>query len=211
MIFIIGSCRSGTHLVAKTLKATHIEVPQTFAPVGRMATYGHSSEWLRVSRIYKTWGENSIIKDHAVMWLDGVFVDFPKALFVYCERHPCGVAASILKHAGALNCSQTWRDFPWSKLLGVPQRFPDYESMSLCKRIGIRLAADRNRAAVVENMTEGRFYRVRFSKFFWEDISKIPTPHIDIGFNPAREDAWKSDLSKQQITDVIDGFKLGTL
>lgn len=127
-IFIIGTGRSGTHFLAKSLiqhsRITDLtggsENPLVF-PLVTSAAIDHEKQGGLLPEIHKRYEllkkaaapQDFLDQSHPSLWFVEHLVDwFPRAIFIGIVRNPYSVVYSMLRHRGVRRWSEIWESFP---------------------------------------------------------------------------------------------------
>ena len=159
MIFIIGTGRSGTHFLAKSLiQHSHItdltggiENPLVFPLVTSAAIDSGKKDGLLLE-IYKQYRlfrkaaapQDFLDQSHPNLWFVEHLVEwFPSATFIGIVRNPYSVVYSMLRHNGVRRWTEIWDSFPTpNPFLGIRSGQEEaYREMSTVERSALRWAS----------------------------------------------------------------------
>lgn len=160
IVFVVGSGRSGTHLVGHILESfpairITIERPPMFQWATAMALDPRRKPEL-LPRLVERYREEARAssprmyadKSHPNLWLVPELAEaFPDARFIGVVRDPFATVASMLKHDGVLEWLRRWREFPVpNSFLGITGEISTtYDELSLPTRCALRWRAHRDR------------------------------------------------------------------
>lgn len=224
-IFVIGSGRSGTHLVGNLLDshaeiAATIEKPEIFHAVTRMALDPRTEPQLypKVADLYveehgKVADLHYADKSHPNIWLaERLAESFEEAVFLGIQRDPRAVVASMLRHDGVQQWHRRWREFP------VPNRFlgisadlePTYDDLSLETQCALRWKAHAERMADLRNELGERMLYIDYERLLQDeqavrDIEQFleleqPFPPFEMQLGSLEK--WEEQLSDEQVAAV---------
>lgn len=163
-IFIVGTGRSGTHLVGYILgshpdvRAT-IEVNPGFRWVTEMAINPSTREkhywklvWYYRWQHFRSVPNHYVDKSHPNLWIAHRLAEtFPKALFLGIQRNPYATVASMINHEGVRKWHERWLEFPIpNRFLGIAESdVAEYEQRSLATKCAMRWKAHHDRLRVL--------------------------------------------------------------
>lgn len=224
-IFIVGSGRSGTHFLARTLiEAEEIsdvtngnENPAVFFRVTRSAL-GQRQDYSKVVSTYRKLlticnTEFFLDQSHPNIWhVEKLRKSFPDAVFIGITRRPESVIYSMLNHSGTADWTNRWKEFPIpNKFLGITDSsLASYNDMDFIQRSAVRWKAHYERMKYLEESFPGFFlhidydYLAKSPEACLSDIagfiglkSKIPSPEVKI----ESLNKWQG-LSEKQIAKI---------
>lgn len=225
-VFIVGTGRSGTHWLARSL-AAHPEVKATierwpiFGWVRRMALdpgtrdrllprailYYRLQHLLALPRIY-------LDKSHPALWIaEDLAGSFPEARFLVMARNPYATVASMLRHHGVLEWHRRWRRFPIpNAFLGIRVEDADrYADLPLATRCAMRWKAHWDEAVRLDAILGKRMRIVTYEGFMAEPAGTLHeiTSFIGLRTPPslprlkrASLDRWREELSHGEIRQI---------
>ena len=225
-IFIIGTDRSGTHWIARTL-AAHPEVRATIEqkPMFKWATKMAANPAMedelfpKLVRLYK-WQvfrsapQHYLDKSHPSIWFAERLAEaFPAARFVGIQRDPFATVSSMLRHKGASGWAHAWRTYPVpNRFLGITAELADgYEELPLASKCALKWLSHRDELSRLQETLDGNVLVVEYESLISnteEELAKlqaflrlrlaIPTPEVKDG----SLDKWRSQLSSDEIEQI---------
>lgn len=225
LIFVIGSGRSGTHLIGRIIGShpevdAYIEDERTFTLVTKIAT--QQVKRGKVNKLIKTYkkvfskSEYPIIleKSHPNIWLvEELLEAFPDAKFVGIYRDVYSTVSSMLKHEGV---SQWFKVLPQNEVnpfLGITkENVSDYIKFSIEEKSALRWLSHKEQLEYLAEkyplsvmniyyndlLTDQTEWLTKLSHFL--DLSNSFSPEK---FNLQSLTKWKQNLSEDQI-QLID-------
>jgi hypothetical protein len=186
--FIVGSGRSGTHWIARSLAAhpeirATIEVQPMFRWATRLALAPVANRHLlrRLILAYRLQVLRSIPrlyldKSHPCLWLaEELHEAFPRAQFLGMEREPYATVASMLNHPGVLGWHRRWREFPVpNRFLGIDAATAEhYDELPIAARCALRWRSHHERMTELETGLGDRFVRIRYEAFAADPTAEL--------------------------------------
>ncbi|QGH36254.1 sulfotransferase [Gracilibacillus salitolerans] len=225
-IFVLGSGRSGTHLLGYVLDSHHlinatIEKPKIFTMATTIALNKEKKERLLPNLVRKYKIEHAKVapkhyvdKSHSNIWISEELSSiFPNAKFIGIQREPYSVVASMLKHEGVLRWQKNWSDFPIpNEFLGITtENVSEYESMAPEERAALRWCSHAKKMDELKLSLGNRLMVINY-----ESLVKNPEPclvniakflELHSPFPPYKMkieslEKWKHQLSDTQIENI---------
>ena len=225
-IFVIGTGRSGTHWLAKSLQSHRairatIEKKPMFRWVTQMALDASTEQqllpklisayrwqmFLSTPRLY-------LDKSHPNIWLaEHLQAAFPDALFIGIERNPFATVASMLRHRGVALWHQRWRDFPVpNRFLGISEKLAQhYDELPLAVQCAHRWLAHHQRLAQLQREMPHSVHVIQYETLATDSVEtmrhlqaflKLDTPIASPTVATDSLHKWKSYLTSQQIDQI---------
>ena len=230
IIFVLGTGRSGTHLLGRTISSHpsiegHIEDPKLFHPSVNIAVKQDISSKLyidiqkqRIIKKYKKSLKHStadylLDKTHPVIWFAEYLKDkLPNALFVGIIRNAYQTVSSMLNHSGVLNWYETLPLDKPNRFLGITEEncsfFKDLPIESKC---AYRWVSHKKELQRLQNVLNERYILFDYDDFLMkmdENLEKLSDfLSLENKFKPEELkidslNKWKSFLSKEQIANI---------
>lgn len=226
IIFILGTGRSGTHMIGYTLQNHNqinasIEKPKIFKKVTSMALNKDIRPKLfpKLIKLYnkeirRAYPKHYLDKSHPNIWLAEALANiYSSANFIIIRRNPYATISSMLMHKGILQWQENWQDFPVpNEFLGIDKRISnEYKKYSMTKRCALRWLSHERRIAFLKKILNNRLTIIRYEDFvintsdslkYLKDFlglrENIPLPKI-------KKDSlnkWKKYLNQKQIDEI---------
>ncbi len=230
IIFVLGTGRSGTHLLGRTISSHpliegHIEDPKLFHPAVNIAVKQDISSKLyvdiqkhRLIRRYKKILKHSsaeflLDKTHPVIWFAGYLKDkLPTSQFVGIIRNPYQTVSSMLNHPGVLSWYETLPLDKPNRFLGITEEncsfFKDLPIESKC---AYRWVSHKMELQRLQTVLDGRYILFDYDNFMMKmdenleilsDFLKIKNEFNPEALKTESLDKWKSFLSNKQISNI---------
>lgn len=225
-VFIIGTGRSGTHLLAEILSG----VPSVHVLIEKQPLFRWSSSmamdhrlepslfprWVRRFRLeqFSAAPRTVIDKCHTNMWLVERLVEsFPTAVFLATRRGPHATIASMLRHGGFVFAPHRWRSLPLpNRFLGIAaDAAEEYATLSQPEQLALRWISNERRRDVVRRMLGDRLLEVEYELLMREPAGTIRTVceflHIDRSpatpaIKPDTLAKWRHQLHADEVAAV---------
>ncbi|MFO8234693.1 MAG: sulfotransferase [Bacteroidales bacterium] len=238
IIFVIGTGRSGTHLLGRTISSHsliegHIEDPALFHPAVNIAVKQDIANPLyivaqkyRLIKKYKSLLKKSeadfiLEKSHPVMWFSEYLKNkIPGSLFVGILRNPFQTVSSMLNHEGVLEWySKLPQDKP-NRFLGITEEnkvfFKDLPLESKCT---YRWLSHRQELTKLKDVLKDSYLMFEYGDFlehipdYLEKLSKFIG--VNNRFTPENlkkesMDKWKEFLTKEQVKNIESVISIET-
>jgi len=238
LIFVLGTGRSGTHLMGRTIGShplveDHIEDPDYFYLAVRIATiqdignpfylYVQKKRLIRKYRsLVKKSSSNFILeKTHPNIWLaEELMKQFPNALFVGIIRDAYQTVSSMLKHSGVMSWYSQLPQHKPNRFLGITEENKSFfASLPIEAKCTYRWISHKQELERLKEVLGNRYVMMHYDEFV-----KNPQEHIcrlseflgiDKGFQPEAIkleslQKWKKYLSDDQLA-IIDSTIEGTI
>lgn len=230
LVFIVGTGRSGTHLIGRTISSHadvkgRIEDPTTFNLVTQIAS---RQDWdqgmgLWLKRVMLVWlyrfvtlfSKKPIVleKSHPSLWLAEFFMKKIKDVqFIAIYRDVEPTVSSMLNHKGVLSWYKKLPQNKANRFLGIEKHNEaTFAALPLEEKCALRWLSHRREIIRLEKAYPERFMSVTFDDFLLNSeasLKKLSTfLKIDNVFHPEefRTDAldkWKTGLTEAQIEQV---------
>jgi len=231
--FIVGTGRSGTHWIARSLAAhpdirATIEVQPMFRWATRLALDPAANRHLlrRLVLAYRIQVLRSIPrlyldKSHPCLWLaEELHAAFPRAHLLGMEREPYATVASMLNHRGVLGWHRRWREFPVpNRFLGIDAQLAErYEELPMAARCALRWRSHHDRMSELETSLGEQFVRIRYEVFAADPVGELERIQEFLGLSrpfPVPEvkteslTKWRGRLSDKDIEAIEDVVGFG--
>jgi len=231
-IFVIGTGRSGTHWLGRTLK-NHPEIRATFEakPMFRWSTQmaldpGTEDRLLgRLIFAYRcqlflSAPRHYLAKSHPNIWIaEHLKRAFPRALFLAIERNPFATVASMLRHRGVAGWHHRWRDFPVpNRFLGITTELAQrYDELPLPARCAHRWLAHHERLEKLQPILGDDLLRVQYEELARrpaetmrrvQSFLKLQTPIALPDVQADSLEKWRQQLTPNQVSQIagVVGF-----
>jgi hypothetical protein len=226
IIFVLGSGRSGTHLLGEVLASykdvrISIEMPPVFEWSTTMALEPFSRPLL-FPYLVKHYARERLRsaplhyadKSHPALWFaEALAVVFPTAYFVGVQRNPYDTVASMMKHQGVLEWQRHWRSFSVpNAFLGISREISEvYDGMSTIQKCAIRWLAQTERLAQLSTVLRDRLYIIRYEDLVLHGPTEIARLSKFLGFQTPskmpriRRDSiekWRGQLTDQMYQEI---------
>jgi len=225
-VFVIGTGRSGTHLLGKTILshqdvAGTVEKPRIFQNVTEAALYPNRRPQLlrQLVRAYRF--EHSRVapkhycdKSHPNLWIaEDLAQAFPHSLFVGINRNPYAVVASMLIHPGVRRWHLEWRQFPVpNAFLGISEDLSSgYDNLPLAEKCTLRWISHEREMRRLQAALGERLLVVNYENLILNTQNQLTELQVFLGLAtpiPGCEirsdtiDKWKKNLSDSEVETV---------
>lgn len=230
IIFIIGSGRSGTHLIGRTFASAknvqaYIEDDKFFKPITEIAVGINKNEldYEIILKQYKKEFQKSkypyiLEKTHPNIWFVERIIDyFPNAKFVGIKRDVFATVNSMLNHKGVLS----WYDkLPLNQLnpfLGIDkENIGIFKSLPIESKCALRWKSHIERLDYLKQRFPDHIHIIDYEDFYYNSDNLIKGLNdflgADLGLtieplNKTSNDKWKSNLSNMQKTNIEEVLK----
>lgn len=225
-VFIIGTGRSGTHLLAEILaRVSSLHVLVEKQPLFRWSSsmaMDHRLEpslfprWVRRFRLeqFSAAPRTVIDKCHTNMWLVERLVEsFPTAVFLATRRSPHATIASMLRHGGFVFSPHRWQSLPVpNRFLGIAEdTAEEYGRLSQPEQLALRWISNEKRREVVRQTLGDRLLEVDYELLVREPIGTVRSVceflHVDQppalpAIKPDTLGKWLHHLEADQVAAV---------
>lgn len=221
IIFVVGTGRSGTHLVGRLLgshPAVHatIEEQPMFGLVTQISVYGMRSRMSELVDVYRRQLAKHAIyadKSHHALWcaeeLQDAFGD--EARFVAVERDPRAVVASMLLHQdGVMRWLERWRELPVPcPFLGL-ENASTFSELTVEQKCAARWRSHHRRIAQLRGRLD-HLLVLNYERLVVEPVAELERLAGFLGienrFNaelPHRDslDRWRAQLTGEQVAAI---------
>jgi hypothetical protein len=228
IIFVLGTGRSGTHLVGYLLRNhpdinISIEKQQIFDLSIKIALRQQNKEIFlpKLLKLYenelkKSAPKHYADKSHTNIWIaEDLAKKFSNAIFIGIQRNPYATVASMLNHKGVLTWYRNWKQLPIpNQFLGITNtNVKEFEKMSLAKKCALRWVSHKEKMEELKKKLGNRIYVISYEELlknpenesakiqeFLKLTSPFPLPKI----RQESLDKWKKNLSQEQIQDILN-------
>jgi len=231
LIFVLGTGRSGTHLLGRTIGShplveDHIEDPDYFYLAVRIATiqdignpFYLKIQKKRLIRKYRSLVKNSasnyiLEKTHPNIWLaEELMRKFPNALFVGIIRNPYQTVSSMLKHSGVMSWYSKLPQHKPNRFLGITEQNQSYfASLPIEAKCTYRWISHKKELQRLKDVLNHRYLMMDYDDFvsqpeeYTRQLSEFLG--VDNRFQPEEIkleslEKWKKYLSQDQVS-IID-------
>ena len=230
IIYIMGTGRSGTHLLGRTVSSHpliegHIEDPDYFHPAVNIAVKQDiSSQWYigiqkyRLLRKYKSLIKQSssdfiLTKSHPVIWFSEYLMNkLDNALFIGIIRNQYQTVSSMLNHSGVQEWYSMLPQNKPNRFLGITEENKSYfNDFPLESKCAYRWLSHKKELQRLQNVLKDRYLLFDYDDFVThldDHLQKISDfLNIENQFNPEALkteslDKWRSYLTKEQIQHI---------
>jgi len=230
LIFVLGTGRSGTHLLGRTISSHpliegHIEDPEYFHPAVNIAVkqdisynfYNRIQKYRLVKKykqlLKKSAGEYILDKTHPVIWYaEYLMKKIPGSLFVGIIRNPYQTVSSMLNHSGVLEWyAKLPQDKP-NRFLGITEENKSFfKDLPLETKCAYRWLSHKRELQRLQGVLKDRYVLFDYDNFLEnlnENLEKLSQfLKISNQFNPEHLkteslDKWKTFLNGVQIRNI---------
>lgn len=224
-IFILGSGRSGTHLLARAFMNqpdtdVFIENHKLFNIVSNFVSGYNTTEYRETDIIamYKKILDSSktkwlVDKTHPAIWLvDTLVAAFPNARFVGIHRGVLATVNSMLQHSEVMLWYNKLPLNGVNRFLGITDENKDYfESLPLEVKCACRVLAHTQRLLSLKKQYPTIVYLVQYNDFYTQqnkvlhELSSFLKWHDTLRLEPLHNDGldkWKTELTTEQIEHI---------
>lgn len=227
VIFIVGTGRSGTHLIGRTLGSdlkveAFIESTDFFQRFTELAVQPNSSivfkELKRVIESYKEFlnsvDKNIILeKTHPNLWhAEALATAIPNSYFVAIKRNVYATVSSMLEHGGILNWySKLPLDKPNSFLGITPENSAYFKDLPIESKCALRWKSHMKEIKRLEDVLQKNYLVIDYEDFytpssdFLHQISEMLSETFNFKTEKLNEDGkdkWKQLLNQEQINNI---------
>lgn len=229
LIFIVGTGRSGTHLLGRILATNpHIkgrfEEPETFRLITRIAVNQDVKCPFRVyflkltlrkklANILKHSSKHILEKSHPSLWLIDYLVDkFKNVLFIGICRDVLPTVSSMLEHKGVLSWYKKLPLNRENRFLGITKINKSYfEKLTIEEKCALRWLSHKNELQRMQLKYPDKLFLLKYEDFIQEPkpiLSKIAsfvgvTDTFELeSIHSKAIDKWKLKLSDDQIERI---------
>jgi len=235
IIYVIGTGRSGTHLLGRTIGSHpliegHIEDPEFFHPAvniavkqdiagkGYIALQKRRLLWNYKKLLRRTSSNYILEKSHPVIWFSEYLMrKLDNSLFIGIIRNPYQTVSSMLNHSGVLSWYSALPQDKPNRFLGITREnksfFKDLPIESKCT---YRWISHREELYRLQKVLKDRYFLFQYDDFLLnheEQLDQLSTfLNIENRFSSEELkttslDKWKSFLSPEQIKNIDETVK----
>ena len=229
LIFVIGTGRSGTHLIGRTI-ASHeeivgrIEIPDTFNLITSIATrQDFESPFLvnlkkqklirKLSNLMSTTNSHILEKSHPALWMvEYLHEHFSEALFIGVTRGVEPTVSSMLLHRGV---SAWYKKLPQNKpnrFLGITKENADiFSDLTIEEKCALRWFSHKRELDRLNEKYPDNIQVINYEDFVINPEVHLKKTAVSLGvlnkFSPEKFDQsalhkWKVNLSADQLTRI---------
>lgn len=224
---VIGSGRSGTHLLGQLIATSKMVTPsieddELFPLIKNAAAEGNRSKLEEIAAILgdRLAGCKARIyleKSHPLLWFadDSRLYDLP-IKYIGIIRDPYATVASMLKHSGVRRWCEEWEKLPQPNIfLGTSQaNLEDYRAMTITQRCAMRWighTAELKRLRYI--LTTDRYLLLNYEDVVNDGLDSIKKLEEFLGIkgidkkfslNKSSLGKWKTDLSPEQVRQISE-------
>jgi len=225
-LFVIGSGRSGTHLLGYLL-GSHPDIRITIEEKGIFGKVTHSAvnrtrRLNLIPKIIRSYNRQIkrtdtryyCDKSHPNIWnVDWLQSIYTNALFIGIYRNPYQTVSSMLKHKGVMRWTINWRKYPFpNKFLGTSVYSEnEYELLDYTQRSTLRWISHYKELMRLKNIYGDKVMVIEYNQLL-ENTSSVMSEVSEFlglgnffktsGVSTKPLDKWKSHLSSEQIEKV---------
>ncbi|MEY8848342.1 sulfotransferase [Psychroserpens sp. XS_ASV72] len=225
LIFIIGSGRSGTHLLGRTFENSSeidafIEDERFFKPITNLAVgiNKNQDDFKSILKAYKKAFKRSkkdyiLEKTHPNIWfVEEILEAFPNAKFVGIKRNVFSTVSSMLNHNGVLSWYEKLPLDEPNRFLGITEsNKSDFVNLPMESKCAIRCLAHYNRLNELQQKFPDNVLVVDYEEFYdaYDQLMEKLQSFLNLDFklnseplNPSGKDKWKRYLTDIQIKHI---------
>lgn len=221
LIFVIGSGRSGTHLIGRIIGShpevdAYIEDERTFGLVTDIATQRVNKTRVvkLVAKYTKLFRKSSykfiLEKSHPNIWIvEELLEAFPKAKFVGIYRDVYSTVASMLKHEGVSSWFEILPQNQVNPFLGINENNKEgYSNLTIEQKSALRWRSHYDRLQSLQNKFSGNVIIIDYNDLLVNQDKYLNVLAEFIGIDNSFEpenfkieslSKWKTQLSQYQI------------
>ena len=230
LIFVIGSGRSGTHLLGRTVGhieevEAFIEDQKLFMNVTNVAINPHrtKSDVKNILKLYhhefgKTEKKFVLEKTHPNIWLVEHLEDyFDTAKFIGIKRNVYATIASMLNHKGVLEWYNVLPLNQVNPFLGITEANCDiFNKLPLESKCALRWKSHFDRLTYLETKFPEKVLVIDYENFYndydglmknLEKFLHLDKPIESETLISSNLDRWKSELTEKQIKNIDNTLK----
>lgn len=224
-LFIVGTGRSGTHLLARTLGSsskidTHIESNDFFKHLTNAAINKEYMDAYSIENLIKDYdrflnkSKKKIVLDktHPNLWLvDEINSEVENAFFIGIKRNVYATVNSMLNHQGVLNWYKTLDLEKPNNFLGINSFNVDFfKDLPLEAKCALRWQSHQNKLKSFEGIMSN-FITVDYEDFYCNVEGVLNSINILIDeqleyqvetLNKLGDTKWKGQLTQKQIRNI---------
>lgn len=225
IIFIIGSGRSGTHLIGRTLGNSnqieaYIEDKFFFNRVTRLATgiNRNKKEFKSILKKYKKEFSRSkfdyiLEKTHPNIWfVEELVAFFPEAKFIGIKRSVFSTVASMLNHKGVLRWYEVLPQNEVNPFLGITDENKSFfDSLPLESKCALRWKSHSDRLAFLKTRYPDKVLVVDYDEFYDSNAELMRKIEVFMNFdfqieceelNQNGKVKWKDTLTDEHLVNI---------
>ena len=225
IIFVIGSGRSGTHLLGRTFENSpeidaFIEDDLFFKPITELAVglNKSKSDFGNILKKYESvFGRSKkqyiLEKTHPNIWFVEEILDFfPHAKCIGIKRNVLSTVASMINHNGVLSWYNKLKLDEVNAFLGITEKNKDiFEKLPIESKCALRWLAHKNRLEDLERTFPDHVKVIDYEDFYdnYIDLMTSLKTFLNLDFNLNSEplnqsgkDKWKATLSDEQVQNI---------
>ena len=225
LIFVIGSGRSGTHLLGRTFENNLevdalIEDKEFFYPITQLAVglNKNNSDFQKIlkkydRRFHKSKKEVILEKTHPNIWfVEEILEFFPSAKFIGIKRNVFATVSSMLKHKGVLKWYKELPQDCLNQFLGIDEtNINEFESLPLESKCALRWQSHKIRLEYLADKYPDNVCVIDYEDFYdsYSDLMNDLRIFLNLDFalnseplNQSGKDKWKDNLSEEQVYNI---------
>ena len=225
VIFVIGSGRSGTHLLGRTLGSVQeidafIEDKKFFARITNLAVNPNrpTTEIKAVLELYKKEFSKStkdyiLEKSHPNIWLvEDILKEFNTAKFIGIRRDVYATVASMLNHPGILKWYDELPQDEINNFLGITAENVSYfDALPIESKCALRWKSHLDRLNALERELPNNVLVINYEDFYdsSELLNTKMNTFLNTNFNiqaeplnPDGKEKWKKTLTDAHIANI---------
>ncbi|OAB75749.1 sulfotransferase family protein [Cochleicola gelatinilyticus] len=231
LIFVIGSGRSGTHLLGRTFGnspeiETFIEEDKFFLPITELAAglNKNASDFDDILSLYKKEFKKSkkkyiLEKTHPNIWfVEKIHEYFPKAQFIGIKRNVYATVASMLNHDGVLSWYKRIPLDEENSFLGINRNnLKTFKDLPLESKCAIRWKAHVDRLDYLSEKFPEHVLVINYEDFYdrYPDLMNELKAFLDTDFeihseplNVKGKDKWREQLTDKEIENIDKAIRV---
>lgn len=227
LIFIIGTGRSGTHLLGRTFGNSneidaYIEDKRFFGPITELAVglNKNKHDFNKILKKYKRQFSKSnkkyiLEKTHPNIWfVEEILNFFPNAKFIGIKRNVYATVSSMLNHQGVLSW---YNKLPLNKInifLGITEENKEkFKNLPIESKCALRWMSHDNRLNYLEKNYSQNVLILDYDDFYNEypvlmlklkNFLNLDFDLVSESLKPSNKDKWKLSLTENQKKNIDD-------
>ncbi|MCR9183581.1 MAG: hypothetical protein NXH73_11705 [Flavobacteriaceae bacterium] len=227
VVFVIGTGRSGTHLIGRTIGSSskvdaHIESTDFFNKFTQLAVNFENVNTQEVffnllesyNKFLKKSSKNIILeKTHPLIWFaENIKEKMENAYFIGIKRNCYATVSSMLKHKGVLNWYDQLDQTKPNRFLGITEQNKNsFKNLPIESKCALRWKSHTDELFRLKSVLGDRYLLVDYESFyepnhtFLDDFNKMINEGLEFKVETLKPDSlekWKNSLSNQQIENI---------
>ena len=232
LIFIVGTGRSGTHLIARSIGSheavkAYIEHPPFFDLSSKIAFENKVrkdrikkliNKYKKEIRICSKESKIMLDKSHPNIWIiDELIHDFPKAKFIAVNRNAYSTISSMLRHEGVLTWFDKYDNKTLNPFLGVTySTINTFKELPIESKCALRWKSHRDEIINAKNKYPTHVHVLNYEDFLLDTDRELQKVANFIGIsNQFRSEKiinenltkWRGLLSRSEIANIDIAIK----